>query len=633
MDEKASSKLSFLHIKIMLISGISFFTDAYDLFVIGAVLILIKGVFQTSAFGIGLLASSALFGAVLGPTLFGYLGDKLGRKYTYWVTVSILAIAAIGSSLSQSVIELVLWRFLLGIGIGGDYPLSSTIVAEYANRDDRGKLIASTFSMQGFGIITAILLSLVLIYGGVPNALAWRLLLGFGAIPSLIGIPLRKKMDETPLYKRLEESRKVEKSPRLNEFIKRNPSVLLGTSLSWFLVDITYYGTGIFTPYITSLIGFSGTLAPIEASALLLLAFAVPGYWIAVALIDRQGRRSMQAIGFLVTSIAFIVIFLFGKIMLASIPLLFFAIYGLSFLFTNYGPNTTTYVYPVELYPTAFRARGHGIAATAGKLGATISALLFPLLISSIGKFSLLGMLGIVSFAGFIVTIALMPETKKRELSLTSKEYELNLVNKELADDIRDLMSHIKAGTSILRESFSTRSFDPEELFSRVKEQEHDADIAVRHIFEKITSISVNPLIFSDVSHLARRLDDIIDTEEAIASRCKVYSIAKADKYMERLSEILGECVESVSASLKELSTIEEARSMNGINAVYAQISKQENQADNVLRDSLENVMKKEPHLLIKYKEIYELLEGATDRTVDAVEIVEDIALRYIYRS
>jgi uncharacterized protein Yka (UPF0111/DUF47 family) len=225
-----------------------------------------------------------------------------------------------------------------------------------------------------------------------------------------------------------------------------------------------------------------------------------------------------------------------------------------------------------------------------------------------------------------------MPETKKKELTLTSKEYELNLVNMELANDIKDLMNHITASTLIIKKLFSGRLFDYNEMFNTVKEHEHNADIAVRHIFEKITNISVNPLIFSDISHLARKLDDIIDTEEAIASRCKIYSINKADRYMQRLSDILVACVESVSMSLKELANIEEAKSMNGINAVYEQISKEENQADNVLRDSLESVMKKEPHALIKYKEIYELLENATDRTVDAVEIVEDIALRYIYQ-
>ncbi len=124
----------------MLISGASFFTDAYDLFVIGIIIIMLKPIFSLSTFQLGMLASSALFGAVIGPLIFGTVGDKIGRKYAYWITMLILIIGALGSATSANFISLFLWRFFLGIGIGGDYPLSSTIVAEYANRNDRGKL-------------------------------------------------------------------------------------------------------------------------------------------------------------------------------------------------------------------------------------------------------------------------------------------------------------------------------------------------------------------------------------------------------------------------------------------------------------------------------------------------------------
>ncbi|MCL4374025.1 MAG: MFS transporter [Candidatus Marsarchaeota archaeon] len=624
-------KLSSHHIKIMLISGISFFTDAYDLFIIGVILILIKGVFATNPLTLGMLASSALFGAVIGPMVFGYFGDKFGRRRLYWITVSILAIAAVGSALSGSLIELILWRLLLGIAIGGDYPLSSTIVAEYSNKSNRGALVASTFAMQGFGIVAGILLALGLLYGGVSYGLAWRLLLAFGAVPALIAIPVRKKLNETPWYNELVKRRAAKKQASFYSIARKRPSVLVGTALSWFLVDVTYYGTGIFTPYIATLVGITGTLSSIETSALLLLAFAVPGYWVAVALIDRQGRRSMQIIGFFLVALCFLAIAAFGSQMLKAIPVMFFAIYGLSFFFTNYGPNTTTYVYPVELYPTEYRTRGHGFAATMGKLGATISALLFPIIILTLGKFTLLAILGGVALIGSIETLALLPETKRKSLEITSREFELHLVTDTLSNELSELSGHAESAAKISEQALSNVTIDAESLFEMIKNDEHNADMNVKNIFESITSLSINPSIYDDISHLAKRIDDIVDIEEAVASRILIYSIRKPDWYMHELAVLVSKCAEQVSAGLKALASVESSNSMSGIEEVHARASSLENDADLLLRKALEHASKMGAKKMIEYKEIYEWLELATDKSIDVLDIIEDIGLRYVY--
>jgi len=625
------AKLSMHHIKIMLISGVSFFTDAYDLFVIGIILILVKGIFTTNAFSLGLLASSALFGAVIGPAVFGYFGDKFGRKRVYWITVFILAIAAIGSSLAMSLAELIIWRLVLGIAIGGDYPLSSTIVAEYSNKSNRGALVASTFAMQGFGIVTGIILALALIYGGVPYALTWRFLLAFGAVPALLAIPLRKKLNETPWYEELVKHNANRKQASFASMATKRPRILIGTTLSWFLIDVTYYGTGIFTPYLTTLLGISGTLSSIETTAMLLLIFAVPGYWVAVALIDKQGRKSMQAIGFLAIALCFLAIAMFGKAMLAELPILFFAIYGMSFFFTNYGPNTTTYVYPVELYPTEFRTRGHGFAATMGKLGATISALFFPLLLIWIGKFSLLALLGGVALIGCIATIALLPETKQKSLEATSREFELHLVTDTLSNELTELSEHAEKAAMLTEHAFSSSTIDTERLFEDVKSEEHKADIVVKNIFSSITTMSINPSIYEDISHLAKRIDDIVDIEEAIASRILIYKIRKPDQYMSELSVLISQCIGQISAGLDALSRIESENSISSIERAHIAITAFENDADIMLRRALEHASKMGAKPMVEYKEIYEWLEAATDKAVDVLDIIEDIGLRYIY--
>ncbi|MGC9204963.1 MAG: MFS transporter [Candidatus Micrarchaeia archaeon] len=634
ISQLEKSKLSMEHLKIMLISGTSFFTDAYDLFIIGVVLIMLKSIYSPSPLMLGLLASSALFGAVIGPALFGYLGDKFGRKYIYWVTVSILAIAALGSALSQTLILLVIWRLFLGIGIGGDYPLSSTIVAEYSNKIDRGKLIASTFAMQGFGIIAGVALALLLLYMGVPNAIAWRLLLAIGAVPALLVIPARKKLKETIWYTKLIASKaKAQASASLRSIIKKRPGILIGTALSWFLLDVTYYGTGIFTPYLATLFGMKGILAPTLTTGVIFLIFAVPGYWVAVLLIDKEGRKPMQAIGFLAITVSFFLILLFGSYLIASLLPVFLIIYGLSFFFSNYGPNTTTYVYPAELYPTELRARGHGIAATFGKLGAAISTVLFPILIPIIGKFMLIGLLGFVSLLGFIVTIILLPETKQKSLFETSREYELHLISTDLSSEFISIIGHMQRASSTMSTMFSSDVIKTRrEFFSSIKNEEHEADINVKNIMEYIALHEANPDTFSDLANLARRLDDIIDLEEAVASRVNIYSIKKSNNYLRDFSAIINKSVSNINLAINELIEFEAQKNIKGIGEMHRKIAKLENEADEILRMSLSNIMKSSNFKeIMKYKEIYELLELITDKCVDVMDVVSDITIRYLY--
>ena len=648
--ELEEAKLSKSHIRVMLISGMSFFTDAYDLFIIGVALLMLRGIFSMNSMEVGIVASAALFGAVIGPLIFGKLADKYGRKRTYWVTISILIIGALGSACSMSLAQLFFWRLLLGIGIGGDYPLSSTIVAEYANRNDRGKLIASTFAMQGFGIATGVVVAFLLLYANTPEALAWRLLFALGAVPSLMILYFRLKFQETPLYEifkgKIENAKSTVKevigketlgsdyipSTTLSEFARRYPNIILGTTLAWFLMDVSYYGTGIFTPYLATLFGFSGTFAATKVSAILMLTMAVPGYWLAVAFIDSEGRKKIQAIGFLAMGIAFIILSIFGSIILKVSSLLFFFIYGLTFLFTNYGPNTTTYVYPTELYPTSIRATGHGIASMSGKLGAAVSALLFPLLLSKIGEFALIGLLGIVALAGFFITLAL-PETKRRPLSETSGEESLMLITYTLQDRFRRHIGYMQKASSLLREmSYKNGS---KEYFKKIKAYEHNADIEVKEIFNTILSSKLSSITYVDVSHLANRLDDVIDAIEKVASRIVIYGAKPDDKIrefskgIEKSVLIISEGFELlIRLSLKSKNIEREIAEIRDVAAKY------ENEGDELLRLSLKELAKKGNAVkMIEYKDIYESLEEVTDRCIDVLDVMNDIILRYALSS
>ncbi len=420
-----------------------FFTDAYDLWIIGVALLFIVPQFHPSAASIGILTSASLFGAFLGPLVFGPLADRYGRKYVYGLELIILAFGSLASALAPSFILLIAARAIMGIGIGGDYPTSATIMSEYSNRKDRGRLVSMVFALQGAGILVGIAIAFGLLALNLPSTLIWRIMLGFGAVPAVSVLFLRRQIPETPRYHaltgRIHEARKTvegitgrklaiekEERPAISMFsvLKKYSMLLFGTSAAWFLSDVSYYGTGIFTPTLAQTFGFSGTLAATQASALIFAFAAIPGYIVAILLIDKEGRKPMQAIGFFAMGALFLLLYLIGGPLSGLMPFFIFP-YALTFFFSNYGPNTTTFIYPTELFPTKIRATAHGISASIGKLGAAIATLFFPLLLISVGRYDLMVFLGIIAIFGGILTLLVLPESKNRSLEEASRERHL----------------------------------------------------------------------------------------------------------------------------------------------------------------------------------------------------------------
>ncbi|MGC8609806.1 MAG: MFS transporter [Thermoplasmata archaeon] len=444
-----SVRLNFGHIKVWFTAGMGFFTDAYDLFIIGIVLILLTGPYSVSfhinTIEASLLGSSAIVAAIIGQLVFGAIADRFGRKRVYGIEATLLAVGAILSAISTNFLELFIFRFVLGLGIGGDYPVSATIMSEYSNTKDRGKLLALLFANQGIGSVTAVavgIASAVLL----PPDLAWRVMLLFGAIPAIAVIYLRRKLPETPRYsllvnndkdtaKRAKEvvggsqsinPVKVEKHP-FRVFLKNYGNILFVTSSTWFLMDIAFYGTGIYSGPIVSNIISASTL-PMKvflAGVPFLVGFF--GYFSAVALIDKIGRKKLQILGFIAMSFLY---FLISTLMIVkgtkvegfTIPIdLAFILYSLTFFFIDLGPNTTTFIVPAEVFPVHYRTTSHGISAASGKLGAAISTLLFPTLLIVIGLKTLLTILALIALIGAFISIWL-PEPKNVPLEEIARE-------------------------------------------------------------------------------------------------------------------------------------------------------------------------------------------------------------------
>ncbi|MFP3399734.1 MFS transporter [Acidianus sp.] len=446
-----SLKLTFNHIKIWYTSGMGFFTDAYDLFIIGAIIDIFEAYklpgFQLNSFYEGILASSAIITAVLGQIVFGILGDKIGRKKVYGVEASLLSAGALLSAFSPNLLWLIIFRMIMGVGIGGDYPISATIMSEYANVKDRGKLIALVFANQGIGTLVAVAVGAISAYT-LPPDIAWRVMAGIGAIPAATVIYLRRKVPETPRYAALIKGdlKEAEKSAsflgaKLNlskievrkmsfsDFLSKYWKLLIGTAGTWLILDMAYYGTGVYSgPIVSSILGKPSSVGQEIVFAGIPFMVGFFGYFTAVALMDKLGRKVIQTQGFIMMALIYVVVSsimivtnnkVAGFLISSSEAL---AIYAMSFFFIDFGPNTTTFVIPAEVYPTSYRTTGHGISAAAGKVGAAISTYLFPTLLATIGLKELLVMLSLLSILGAAITIVFIKEPKMKSLEEITEE-------------------------------------------------------------------------------------------------------------------------------------------------------------------------------------------------------------------
>ena len=439
-------------------AGMGFFTDAYDLFIIGTVTVLLTPIFHLSTNQVSLLNSASLLASVAGALTFGKLMDHLGRKRMYGVEVAILVAGAILTAFAWNFTSLFIFRLVVGYGVGGDYATSAVITSEYANKRSRGRLVGSVFAMQGFGLLAGPVIASIFLGAGVPNGIAWRLMLGLGAIPAASVIYLRRKIRETPRYTLSVKGDLAATATTVAWVTGQQPALrsngsspagatrsalgngngngnavrarltskpfllrLIGTAGSWFLMDIAFYGNSVSSPLILKLLQPKGTLLDHTLISLAIFAVAAfPGYWLAVFLMDRIGRKRIQWQGFAVMTAAFALIWLLPDG--ATAVGVFLPLFAISYFFIEFGPNQTTFVYPSEIFPTSVRGTGDGISAAAGKFGAFLGALFVPHLLTAVGISGVMAVMAGVSAVGIVLTLVALPEPKGQTLELASAE-------------------------------------------------------------------------------------------------------------------------------------------------------------------------------------------------------------------
>ncbi|KAJ1675604.1 hypothetical protein EV182_000950 [Spiromyces aspiralis] len=505
-----NAKFSWFHIHTIIVAGVGFFTDQYDLFVVNICMFWLGYIHYADAEGSAKnqtpthidtwVKASAQIGTMVGQILFGYLGDRLGRKRVYGIELMIIVVTTLAASFSSSAERglsvywvLFIWRFILGIGIGGDYPVSAVIASEYSSSRHRGAMIATIFAFQGLGIVCASLVAMIVL-ACFKHAIdqdqkmldyCWRIVMGLGVVPGLAALYFRLTIPETPRYtldidhdnnKASKDVAKIFKytesgsheatltatfnvhevpeggmaggatgevsKPSWAEFRRhfgkwKNFRVLLGTAVTWFALDVAFYGINLNSSIILSSIGFGGNpnkdsvyhmvFMNAVGNIILNCLGTLPGYVVTIFTVDRIGRRLLQFIGFAILVVLFLILgFAYHQILDRSVAG-FIVLFTLAQFFMNFGPNATTFIIPAEAFPTRWRSTGHGLSAAMGKLGAIISQVGFfqlkdrggknafiPHLIQIFALFMLIGL----AFTWFV------PETKGKTLEELAGEYE-----------------------------------------------------------------------------------------------------------------------------------------------------------------------------------------------------------------
>lgn len=409
------------------------FMDGYALSIFSSAYIYLKTSFLDKAIFVSLGASAIYMGMFLGSIVFGRLSDSYGRKKLYVYDLAITSIFLIMTGISTNIFQFFLFQILAGIGIGADYPISSSIQAEFSPRKTRGKyLVFNIFSWTiGSLVFYAVSIPIVLLSGD----LAWRVMYITGSIIPFLVILSRRNIPESP-YWLMKKGRDSDAFAVFNSMIKNSdtlvspPAVERGktsfseirkfmpfiifTSVAWFCYDVASYGVWNYTPSI--FIQSNSSYVSTMAETLMEEIPVVIGTLLCLYSIDRAGRKKLESLGFGLAGVSLIA---FAMVSLHSaLPFTYvFMAFALMHFFHNIGPTNITYLYPMEIFPTRIRSTAMGISTAASRLGAILGVFALPLFIAHLNLSFGLIFFAVFEFIGLSVTLLLAPETRNRSLT------------------------------------------------------------------------------------------------------------------------------------------------------------------------------------------------------------------------
>lgn len=428
------AKFSPFHMKLTIYSSGGPFLDGYILSIIAIALTQITPQLHLNATWSGLIGASALIGIFIGG-FFGYVTDKVGRQLMYTIDFIILIVASILQFWIHTGWELFVIRLILGISIGADYPIATSLLAEFSPKKHRGMMLGVTLIAYYVGSTVAYIVGQLMLNIG-PDA--WRWMLASSAVPAIILVLLRMGTPESPRWL-LQHGRKAEAEKVLKQVYGKSASlqdiVMPGASNSktsylklfsrgylkrTLYVGLFYmaavaplfamltFGPEMLTSY--HLFEGAGGYGAAIISALFLIG-CIP----ALLLVNKLGRRMMIIVSFAGMTIGILLLGIFpsGQI---GIILLGFILYA---VFSG-GPNIMEWLAPNELFPTEVRGTAVGITTCISRFGAVFGTYLFPWGMKHFGIGSTMLVGALVTFGGLIVCIALAPETTNKSLNAAS---------------------------------------------------------------------------------------------------------------------------------------------------------------------------------------------------------------------
>lgn len=416
-------------------SGIGWALDAMDIGLISFVLAQLVVVWEVEAAELSWVASASFVGMAVGASVGGLLADRLGRRQVFALTLLVYGVFTGVSALSWSIGALIVLRFIVGLGLGAELPVASTLVSEFAPARIRGRIIVILESFWAVGWTAAALIGYFVVPTGDNG---WRWALALGAVPAVWAIFVRLRLPESVRFLeakgRIAEAERTVRSfeseagvasvppavateerpapvvtadrPVLKLFGQQLRRRTISLWLVWFCVNFAYYGAFIWLPTLLVAAGFS-LVRSFEYTLIITLA-QLPGYAVSAWLVEKWGRRITLAV-FLIGSAASAA--LFGTASEVAAILVF----GSMLSFFNLGAWGALYAVTPELYPTRVRATGAGWAAGFGRLASIIAPLCVPLLLAAGGVALPFGVFAAV-FAIAAIGALTLPDLRGRPL-------------------------------------------------------------------------------------------------------------------------------------------------------------------------------------------------------------------------
>ncbi|AKK02193.1 MFS transporter [Corynebacterium epidermidicanis] len=416
------------HAKILGASGIGWALDAMDVGLISFIMAALATQWGLTKTETSWLGSVGFVGMAVGASLGGLLADKIGRRQVFAATLLIYGIATGASALAGSLAVLMILRFFVGLGLGAELPVASTLISEFSPRSVRGRMVVILEAFWAVGWILAALIGTFIVAGSHNG---WRWALALGCVPALYALVVRMSVPESVRFLeskgRHDAAEKIvndfESSPMLFDTRSRPvprpgveadsiwaPTVRRRTAALWaiwFFVNFSYYGAFIWIPSLLAAQGFS--LVRSFTFTLIITLAQLPGYAAAAYLIERWGRRATLAS------------FLIGSAISAGL-------YGLStaewqiiaagclLSFFNLGAWGALYAIGPELFPTNIRGQGTGSAAGFGRIASIIAPLIVPPVLAFAGTTGLFAIFA-TAFGCAAIAAFTLPELKAEALS------------------------------------------------------------------------------------------------------------------------------------------------------------------------------------------------------------------------